>query len=501
MAPSTILPFASSHQTNPLNHLRVRPGHRDLQVLAAHSCVVLALASYRLGDHTGGPPQGGPGRASGPPGRRWAPLPSVSTQRYDWAIDMNDRDGNDDRGGDAAHGGSSEARDRSLTRPRVDPTSLQSLAHFTQLQRHIAGIDLSAFKAFQAGLTIQRQGIGFDLSAFAAAQVAVTQNIARSLDFSAIRLLQASIGQTAAAASAAGQPAAGLDSWARSVASAVNLPALKLANDALSPFRALADLSAFERQWADLARSFDFSKVAEQFTRVASDALSWAAWMDQWIPGNVRHVLDLEVVAQIALEEGIPLSWIPRQAIVEELVGASDAQSRVAILERRFDEIIADCAEALEDRDNECGAQCRAAIAALRDGHDGPAQSHAANIVDSIVVRMMKRDEAKRRAESDFEDVPLRLVGEALTLRPLFRAFAVWWPNSAEALPEGFARHTTAHAVGKPGVFTRIHALTAVMLATSLTVQFGDERSGDEPPGGQAGTEDSSQDTLGPGAD
>lgn len=53
MAPSTILPLASSHQANLLNQLRAGPhGHdRGLLVLAAQSSVVMALASYRQGDH------------------------------------------------------------------------------------------------------------------------------------------------------------------------------------------------------------------------------------------------------------------------------------------------------------------------------------------------------------------------------------------------------------------------------------------------------------------
>ena len=74
----------------------------------------------------------------------------------------------------------------------------------------------------------------------------------------------------------------------------------------------------------------------------------------------------------------------------------------------------------------------------------------------------------------NLDELPLQLAAENLTLRPLFRAFTAWWPESGESPPDFFARHATAHAVGHVGVFSPISALTAVMLATSLTVQYSD---------------------------
>ena len=66
----------------------------------------------------------------------------------------------------------------------------------------------------------------------------------------------------------------------------------------------------------------------------------------------------------------------------------------------------------------------------------------------------------------------IQLAAENLSLRPLFLAFVKWSPDSGEPLPERFARHVTAHAVGHAGVFNSSSALVAVMLATSLTVQY-----------------------------
>ena len=120
-------------------------------------------------------------------------------------------------------------------------------------------------------------------------------------------------------------------------------------------------------------------------------------------------------------------------------------------------------------------AECREAVDALRAGFRGPAQSHASNIIDSIVLDLHGRDgrqHAKAKARETFEDTSLQLAAENLSLRPLFLAFVPWFPHSGEPPPEHFTRHATAHAVGRGGVFNSTSALVAVMLATSLTMQY-----------------------------
>ena len=103
----------------------------------------------------------------------------------------------------------------------------------------------------------------------------------------------------------------------------------------------------------------------------------------------------------------------------------------------------------------------------------GPAQSHASNLVDSIVLEALdRREDATDLAQDDFVDLPLGFVAENLTLRPLVRAFVPWYPCSGTSPPPHFARHATSHAVGQTGVFDPLYALVGIMLATSLTVQF-----------------------------
>jgi hypothetical protein len=75
------------------------------------------------------------------------------------------------------------------------------------------------------------------------------------------------------------------------------------------------------------------------------------------------------------------------------------------------------------------------------------------------------------------------LTAQDIAAQPLFRAFTAWYPSLGIAPPDYFARHATSHAVGHAGVFTPTAALVAVMLATSLTVQYaaGDRRDDDGP--------------------
>lgn len=68
------------------------------------------------------------------------------------------------------------------------------------------------------------------------------------------------------------------------------------------------------------------------------------------------------------------------------------------------------------------------------------------------------RSGAAERAQLDVDEVSLRALSESLTVRPLLKAFAHWFPAHGSP-PEHFARHATAHAVGHPGLFTKRNAL------------------------------------------
>jgi hypothetical protein len=352
--------------------------------------------------------------------------------------------------------------------PRA-PEPMHGLEAFSALQRQLAVIDFTALTAARHAIA---QATAFKIPQILAAQDAIANHFAQTVDFSRL----ASTHKALIDAGALNAASTAQTQWASSLAKSVDFSAL---NQAVA---SIAALTAFTDTQRALAETLNLAKIAEnfRFELPKIDASLWIQALDRWIPANLRGVPNLDAVAAVALDEGIPLSWVPRPEIVLALVDASSREERLAILIERTSEVLDDCEAALAAYDSEWASQCTNAIAALRAGFDAPAQSHASNIIDSIVLALhgtQGRDEAKKRAEAEFDDLPLQLAAENLTLRPLFRAFTAWWATSGDMPPDHFARHATSHAVGHVGVFAPLSALVAVMLATSLTVQYSPDDS------------------------
>ncbi len=347
-------------------------------------------------------------------------------------------------------------------------SSVPSLDAFASIQRSLASIDFSAIQAAQRAL---EQAGAF--KKIIEAQETIAKNFARSIDFSGIAATHKAIVDAMLAA----QAVAAQKQWAESLAKSLDFSALD---------RAVSSSAALD-EWARTSAAFNESlrKQTELFARVAEgitfklptiDIPGLLAALDRWLPVNLRDVVALDDVARVALDEGIPLSWVPRAEIVVLLIEADGPGARVSILTDRRDDILDDCEKALGPNAHEWAVQCRSAIAAMRANLDGPAQSHASNIIDSIVLGLhgkKGREHAKAQAQEELDELPLQIAAENLSLRPLFRAFTTWFPNTGIDPPDYFARHATSHAVGHAGVFAPISALIAVMLATSLTVQYG----------------------------
>ena len=264
----------------------------------------------------------------------------------------------------------------------------------------------------------------------------------------------------------------------------------------LSALAAQIDKSAIGRTLTLVRENTDaLNRFAESFLQIASTIsrgvqdidLGRSCDFDRWIPDNLHGLRDLEAVFSLTRDEGVPLSWVPRTEIVALLIEADGPVSRRGVLEEYRDEILEDCESALTLSCREWATQCRRAITTLRLGLFEPAQSHASNIVDSIVLTLASSECRKRAvelAQRDFDDTPLVLAASYLTLRPLERALVSWRPGSETPPPAHFARHVTSHAVGQSRVFEPVYALVAVMLATSLTIQFEADwiaRRGDPP--------------------
>jgi hypothetical protein len=352
--------------------------------------------------------------------------------------------------------------DRGIRIP-IDPSIFESLIPFRNLQRTIASIDFSGVRAAQQAAAASAAQI----PNLPMIQLDVQRLIGESVNFAALDDLQKSI-----AASALPDRTA----WAESLARSLNIEALHNVNTVLAG----ADFPAFAAAESAIADALTSHTQEWLKSFQTIDVLRLVESLDRWLPDNLRTVDDLEAVALIALDEGIPLSSVPRTPIVVRLVQAATPDGRLALLDAHRADIVDDCANAVAEIPHQWARECEEAIQALRVPLNGPAQSHAAGIIDSIVLCTLGskgREVAKQRATEDWEDLALRVAGESLALRPLYRALVTWFPNTGTPPPDHFARHATAHAVGQPGLFHARHALIAVMLAVSLTVQFWDDPS------------------------
>ena len=246
-----------------------------------------------------------------------------------------------------------------------------------------------------------------------------------------------------------------------------------------------------------IEKALDHSDT-QRILDLLEDAVKWISDVVQAsqeaIPSNLHGVEDIREVAALTRDEGLPLVWVPRQDILQLLVKAADAGARCEILMAHRNEILEDCVTALDDcapllagcvstlppMCHEWVKESDDAACALKAGFCGPAQSHAANVIDGIVPYMSwfladkpRRDDTLDRAEEDVGGVEsLALLMNHLALRPLVLAYEKWYPSTNQPPPSQFARHVTVHGVGHPRVFSEYNALIAVMLATSLTRQL-----------------------------
>ena len=261
------------------------------------------------------------------------------------------------------------------------------------------------------------------------------------------------------------------------------------ASDAQQAAAAESALIAFHTLGQNLATvAAEISHSAERLEQIRKTLLRWrdldlsrVGSFDRWAPDNLRglEIRYAKAAFALSLDEGLPLSWVPRAEIVVLLAEADNAAARLEILNVHQDDILDDCEAVLSPITAEWATQCRSAIKALlRSGLVGPAQSHAANIVDSIVLALgssNQRQEAVELARRDPDSISLVVAGTFLALRPLAHAYVRWYPGGDDPFPKHFARHPTVHAVGHTGLFDPTYALVGVMLAISLTVQFHSE--------------------------
>jgi hypothetical protein len=210
------------------------------------------------------------------------------------------------------------------------------------------------------------------------------------------------------------------------------------------------------------------------------------AFLSRWVP-NWYDGLDVEKAWEIT-GTGIPLAFVPRARIVDELVNAADHASRLAVLVEHKSEIIADCRETLiVDDDADPMPEAIAmlppllaeAIDVLEAGHFASACALGIAVVDSAHKRTMPKTSYRNLHQNAVQvELEEAVAGNDLrinlALRPLHSLLTEWYPN--DPVLQMPSRHIVAHWAHREHM-TETNAIIIVMVATSLLLGLAEREA------------------------
>lgn len=252
--------------------------------------------------------------------------------------------------------------------------------------------------------------------------------------------------------------------WFRSLKPSIDIT-MGVRNDYAETVRHLIGL---DRVFENFRRTL--LPLADQVARLQRDLL----------PPNLRGLSDQITFSEVHdfLEvEGIPLYLVPRASIAERLILAKDHAARRAILGRRFDALVDDCEQLIEQSDHPVVATevhfIKDGIGAIRSGHHASAQAIFAVTLDTLVSRFhTDREERKKitnRAKGGAMPDKLRNMGvrRAYVWWPVWNAHEQFWKHKGDRIPHDFSRHATIHGVSKTQ-FSKRNCVQSLMLVSSL---------------------------------
>lgn len=192
-------------------------------------------------------------------------------------------------------------------------------------------------------------------------------------------------------------------------------------------------------------------------------------------------------------ESGWSLVWTPRVEIVRSLIGAP-AGEREGVLLRAERDVLDDLAAAIEEISREelteLGAANREAIGAFRDGWLRASQALSTVVFTTLFHRHVdgRFTSARESLEPLYpREATLANMRLYCILRAVLVAIDTYTGNDDEPVPTRFNRHASSHRLS-PEQYTRLNALAALMLTTSLLREV-EARGGLLPPDMDPSTE------------
>lgn len=253
----------------------------------------------------------------------------------------------------------------------------------------------------------------------------------------------------------------------------VHVPATALSKMVPTP-----DLSAYRPKFDLAPNLLPKANISGLFPDMSATFGEILRQLEKTQPPNWPFDVDIDRVAEVVQDDGLPLTWVPRASIVAEVLEQDDHASRIQVLLDHREEIVADCRQVLDQVAHEDLAGqtllARRAADALADGHHEAAQALAVVVTETAVVHTLGHGGTKgqyaavqQQVGFDPETVAYTRVRLEAALAPLGSFFTGWFPNAGTPAPKTLSRHVSVHQAD-PAHYTEGHGLTAVMLAVSI---------------------------------
>ncbi|MBI9115278.1 hypothetical protein [Sanguibacter suaedae] len=244
-------------------------------------------------------------------------------------------------------------------------------------------------------------------------------------------------------------------SWSRAIASITSIPPFVMPDLTQSWSRAIASIAP---SLEGLAEGLD-------------------AHRRRLLPLNLHSVdFSVEDLRRLA-DEGIVLWSVPRPEIAQRLIDAPTYGARREVLGRRGQAILEDCrsiaAHAAAGPYAPHARELEKAIAAGQAGYVGPAISHLASVIDTIMrneieessrLRLVRHPKAQHPMDH-FTELPAQ---SAMVFRPIWFAYRKMETEEQRTLSTSFARHGVAHDVTGRQALSFRNFVQAAMLSAAL---------------------------------
>jgi len=245
-----------------------------------------------------------------------------------------------------------------------------------------------------------------------------------------------------------------------------------------------------------MVQQIDLSAVA-RMSEVVGDALKKIDWAGiaeavkrfrEQMPPNWEGISKWQKFVDIALEDGIPVMWVPGKDVLAALADEETREARVAVLLDRRDEVLTVCRGVLDEITNQAvldrvalARQCADAIDA---GFSAASQALSVACTESLLTEHVANGcsyaQLAKDAAGASADIALGELRAVFTLMPVRRFYTPWWPTSGPS-PASLSRHATVHHA-RADHLTEENALIAVMLLVSLVRHLDDSLEHPEGP-------------------